>query len=247
MKNLKIQATGCTDLGQIRLKNEDYFGIADNLFIVADGMGGHKSGEIASKLAVETIIDFFQNELNKGEFKKDINLLIEKSIKKANKLVFQRSLNNENPNGMGTTIVLALFQEPRVVHIANVGDSRAYLSRNDKLEVLSEDHSVTANLLRESLITKEEARNHPYHHHLTRSIGIKQDVEIYYHILNVLDGDKLLLCSDGLWNVLSDEEIKYVLQKKISIEKICKELLNQVNKKNGSDNITAVVISVSND
>ena len=248
MGDLVLQSYGCTDIGHQRSLNEDYIEIKDSLFVLADGMGGHNAGEIASRLAVETIIDFFDSIKRKKSFESDNNKIqdaIEHSIIKTNELVYQQSLNDRRLEGMGTTIVLAFFQKPETMHIANVGDSRAYLLRDDTLNLLTEDHSVTASLLRDGTISKVEAKTHPYRHHLTRSIGTSTEIQPFTTFFNVSIGDKLLLCSDGLWNVLSDKDIIALLQKNVTSKKICNLLTKRANELQSKDNVSSIVIDIT--
>jgi len=249
MNYLTLNSFGCTDIGQNRLLNEDYFDMKDSIFVLADGMGGHNAGDIASKIAVENMIDFFDN-LDKKGFNShikptSIQKIICDAINKTNEFVFEKSQTNPKLNGMGTTIVLASFQRPNIMHIANVGDSRAYLLRNNILTILTEDHSVTATMLRNGTITPTEAKIHPYRHHLTKSIGTSDKVKAYTYFFTLAPEDKILLCSDGLWNVLSDKKIVELLQKQISPEKICKKLIDKANDLQSMDNISSIVITVS--
>ncbi|HMA83290.1 MAG TPA: protein phosphatase 2C domain-containing protein, partial [Candidatus Thermoplasmatota archaeon] len=195
MGDLVLQSYGCTDIGHQRSFNEDYIDIKNSLFVLADGMGGHNAGDIASKLAVEKIVDFFDS-INKKEIMITDDVQIEQFIldviSKTNETVYKESLHNRRLEGMGTTLVLAFFQKPETMHIANVGDSRAYLLRKGSLQLLTEDHSVTASLLRDGTITKIEAETHPYRHHLTRSIGTSNEIQPFTTFFNVSSGDKLL-------------------------------------------------------
>lgn len=248
MGDFALQSYGCTDIGLQRSFNEDYIDITDSLFVLADGMGGHNAGEIASRIAVETIIDFFDAINEKSiESNKEFQVqeIIQDSIIKTNETVYQESLHNRRLEGMGTTLVLAFFQKPETMHIANVGDSRAYLLRKGSLQLLTEDHSVTASLLRDGTITKIEAETHPYRHHLTRSIGTSNEIQPYSTYFNLVPGDKLLLCSDGLWNVLSDEELITLLQKNDDSKKICNLLIKRANELQSKDNVSSIVISIS--
>jgi protein phosphatase len=166
-------------------------------------------------------------------------------IKKTNKSVFNKSKQERELEGMGSTLVLALFQQPHTIHIANVGDSRAYLLRNGSLTLLTEDHSITASMTRDGTITESEAEDHPFKHHLTRSIGTAQKVEAFTDFFYVKPHDKILLCSDGLWDVLSDEEIRDSLKMNCPPEETCKNLINIAKKRKSKDNISSIVLSVS--
>jgi len=249
MDHVTLQGYGCTDIGQNRSFNEDYYDMNTFLFVIADGIGGHNAGEIASKLAVESIMNFVNciddSEFNKNSDEIQVQQIIHDAIVKTNETVFKKSLQKIEFKGMGTTLVLALFQKPNTIHVANVGDSRAYLFRNGKLEMLTEDHSVTATMLRDGIITKSEAKKHHYRHHLTRSIGTSNNTKVFTSFFNIIPGDKILLCSDGLWDVLSDKEITGLLQKHTSPKKICEDLIAKANEMDSSDNISSIVIMVS--
>lgn len=249
MKPIKLEKYGCTDIGHKRPSNEDYFQIEDYIFVLADGMGGHNAGEIASQLAVENTMNYFKELYKKDKFerydKHQVEQILLDTIIKVNKKVYKKSMEDVHLRGMGTTLVVALHQKPNVIYIANVGDSRAYLFRKDHLKLLSEDHSVTGSLLKNGTITQNEARNHPYRHHLTRSIGNSDKVFPFTHYIKIKSGDKLLLCSDGLWNVLSTNDMIDTFQKDCSCKEICQELNNKAKELQSEDNITSIVIRVS--
>lgn len=249
MDSVHIQGYGDTDIGQNRLINEDYFDMNESLFVLADGMGGHNAGEVASRLAVNHLFEFFK----RGKYSKDsesINeLQIQKNIiegiKQTNQLIYQSSTQKTAWNGMGTTIVLAFFQKPNTIHIANVGDSRADLIRNGKLKRITEDHSITASLVRDGTITPTEAKTHPYRHHLTRSMGTSNTVKPYITHFQIRPNDKILLCSDGLWDVLSEKEINDVIQHNPDPKTSCKTLIKKAKKKQSTDNISCLIITIS--
>jgi len=249
MEFIKVHGYGFTDIGYNRLKNEDYYDMNNYLFVLADGIGGHNAGEIASKLAVENVIKIInENEdiiYNKQNNEIQHQQLIKDAISKTNEIVFKKSNQKIEYNGMGTTLVLALYQKPNTIHIANVGDSRAYLLRKGKLDLLTQDHSVTGSMLREGIITKLEVDNHPYRHHITRSIGTSKNIEAYASFFNVFPEDIILLCSDGLWEVISDEEIIISLQKNNSLKKICENLKAKAIEQKSSDNISSIVLRFS--
>jgi protein phosphatase len=247
MKDLIVQGYGISDKGLLRSTNEDCYSIQDYIFMVADGMGGHNAGEIASKLTIESILKdsqyIFTSKRKNQEFILDYKKLILKIINNANKKVIQKAKKNTIYKGMGTTLVLALFQKPNIMHIANIGDSRAYLFRKNKLIMISEDHSL-AKVLSDNLNLKNNQKNNRYKNYLTRAIGIYSKISPYYQQINVISEDKILLCSDGLWNMVTETDIINILNKKISDQLKCKEFIKKANNKGGFDNITAVIISV---
>ncbi len=144
-------------------------------------------------------------------------------------------------------VVLALFQPPHTIHIANVGDSKAYLFRNNNLHILTEDHSVTATMIREKIITIEDALHHPYQSHLTHSIGTNQNDFFFYDNIKLNDKDLLLLCSDGLWNMISNHDIINILKGNENSEIKCQQLINRANELGGNDNITTIIININNE
>lgn len=248
MKPVKIEKYGCTDIGHKRQLNEDYFRIEDFIFILADGMGGHNGGEVASHLAVEKCMDIFKKLLKKDTLERydtlQVQQIIRDTIFKVNTEVYQKSLTDVRLHGMGTTLVVALYQQPNYFHIANVGDSRAYVYRKDSLKLLSEDHSVTARLLKNGTITQNEAKNHPFRHHLTRSIGNSENVVPFVQLIHVSPDDRILLCSDGLWNAVSNNVIIDTLQKECSCKQMCLELHKKANEVHSQDNITSILIKI---
>lgn len=249
MVEISVNGYGCTDIGQERLINEDYYDISNSLFVLADGMGGHNAGEIASKLAVKKVIDLIgsldENTFDEHTDKTYLQQIINDTIKKTNETIIATSSKNIEYKGMGTTIVLALVQEPDTIHIANVGDSRAYLFRMKKLEMLTQDHTVTASMLRDGTITASEAKHHPFQHYLSQSIGTSKNVKPFSSFFHLLPDDTILLCTDGLWNALSDDDITKILQKQPVPKKACRALINAALDHNSQDNISCILIKVN--
>lgn len=232
-----------SDLGKVRETNEDnlYVDKEVGLFIVADGMGGHRAGEVASEMAVRVISSVIKEKVSEAD-KKNIFSVIKKSISIANDEIYRKSRENPNLNGMGTTTVLALLNKNKF-YIGNIGDSRAYLIRNSKITQLTEDHSLVADLVKTGQITKEEARVHPRRNVITRALGTREDIKADIKSINIKEGDYILLCTDGLTDMLRDEEIRdIILSPKNSIQGKCRELINKANEKGGRDNITVVLI-----
>ena len=235
-----------SDVGKVREMNQDYFYASDinidnlKLFILADGMGGYKGGEIASRLAVESSKNFIFNNYTK--YKKDragILNLIGDSIEYANMLVYEKAQSSSDLVDMGTTIdVCILFNNK--VFIGHVGDSRVYRIRKNIIRKLTVDHSYVEKLLREGTITKEEAYNHPKKNMLMKAIGCKNLVEPDLICKGFLKDDILLMCSDGLTNMLRDSEIYNTLLK--NPEHPEEALISQANQMGGLDNITTVII-----
>lgn len=235
-----------TSKGKIREINQDsYYISADEncpLFIIADGMGGHKAGEVASKLAVEIISSSFENQIKNIEM--DDNSIInaiKNSIWRANDEIYRKSIENEEYSGMGTTVTMA-YETNGNIFIGHVGDSRAYLLRDNTLYQITKDHSLVEELVKNGTITREEARFHPQKNIITRAVGTNKEVEIDLIVKERTKGDILLLCTDGLTNMLNDEEIKELLIINDDMQKACELLVQLSNEKGGLDNISVVAI-----
>src|SRR4051794_788243 len=232
-----------TDVGVVRANNEDTLLVEDNLFAVADGMGGHAAGEVASLAAVEALRAAF------GQQPHTVGGLIE-AVRIANSAVWDRAAEDTSLRGMGTTVtVVALVQEDGEDHvaIANVGDSRAYLFRDGELGMLTDDHSVAEQLVREGRLTPEEAAVHPQRHVLTRVLGMGPEVDVDCYPILPYRGDRFLLCSDGLINEVSESQIASVLRRLADPAEAARELVAMAKESGGHDNITVVVVDVVDD
>jgi len=231
-----------TDIGNMRENNEDCFYAKDDLFIVADGMGGHRAGEIASILSVDAFVRSFTESIKKSprmqtRFIKD-NII--KSIKLANSEVFKKSMANSEYSGMGTTFT-ACFLYKDTVHIAHIGDSRAYLCRGGNIDLLTSDHTFVGELYRRGEVTYEETLNHPQRNFLTNVLGVSDEVIPDYLSLKILPWDSLIICSDGLNSMVRDEMILKISEKYPEPENTVKKLIKNAIKNGGNDNITVVV------
>ena len=249
---MKIESAGKTDVGKSRSNNQDSLAISDSisLYVVADGMGGHSGGERASKLTVDTVSEYLERKL------KDKNLNIEQTIEEigkgislANTKVREEAKINAELNGMGTTLVsLHIYEneeQKREAIIANVGDSRAYLIRNRKIEQITEDHSLLNEQIKGGLLKPEDSADFPYRNVITRAIGIKENEEADFIRRPVEPNDIFLLCSDGLHGLVSDSEMMEIVDKnQPNLEKACKTLIDMANDKGGSDNITVILVWV---
>lgn len=235
-----------TDIGKVRTNNEDacWFGGEYNwkLALVADGMGGHQAGEVASSQAVRVIREMVQAGTNEVAALCNLKQIIYDAVKKANSIVFDLGQNDSTLTGMGTTVTAALFTEQQI-HIAQVGDSRIYLYRQRILNRLTEDHSLVQGLINGGCISMEQARVHPKRHLLTRVVGTNKDVEIDLFIANIRPGDVYLLCTDGLTAELTDEQIEQVLET-TSPHKAANTLIEAALDCGGQDNITVAVVYV---
>lgn len=234
---------GATDIGKMRENNEDCFYAKDDLFIVADGMGGHRAGEVASKLSVDAFVKSFSESINKpskmqGRFIKN-NII--RSVKLANDEVFKKSLTDSEYSGMGTTFTACFLYEDNI-HIAHIGDSRAYLCRDKNIDLLTSDHTFVGELYRRGEITYEETFNHPQRNFLTNVLGVSDEVSPDYLTLKILPGDSLIICSDGLNSMLKDEIILKISEKYPEPENAVKKLIENALKNGGNDNVTIVTI-----
>lgn len=232
-----------TDIGSVRKLNQDYvyttqekIGNLTNLFIVADGMGGHAAGDYASRTAVESIVECIENSFEKNSLK-----LLSKAVEAANKAVYTEALLDRKLEGMGTTIVAATFVG-RYLQAINVGDSRLYVIDADGIRQVSVDHSLVEEMIRSGGIAREQARNHPDKNIITRAVGVKKTVEPDTYTEELKDGDVVLLCSDGLTNMVTDDEIKEIVNQAADVSEAGKRLVEKANENGGRDNISAVLI-----
>ena len=232
-----------TDAGRRREMNQDYMFASDtavgklpNLFIVADGMGGHKAGEYAAKTAVESIVDYIEHD--------DSGLAvaaIKKAIGEANKRILKESIIDIEKEGMGTTIVAATIKGEKLI-AANVGDSRLYIINESGITQVTVDHSFVEEMIRSGRIVRSEARNHPDKNKITRAVGVFPKVDVDFFEAKVAPGDTVLLCTDGLTNMVEDEEIKKIVLGQRDIVEKTQTLIEVANKNGGTDNITALLI-----
>lgn len=232
-----------TDIGRQRKSNEDsltsvipqdpqVLAKRGALFVVSDGLGGHNNGEVASELAIRTVSESYYQDENT-----DVAQSLRDAIQKANVAIYQAG------NDMGTTCV-AIVLLGDTAYVANVGDSRAYLIRNGQFKQISRDHSIVADELRAGLITQEQARNHPQRNIITRCLGTKDSVEVDTFTEPVQEGDLLLLCTDGLNTLLTDEELARIVQASQPAES-ASQLIERANEEGGPDNITVIVVQLA--
>lgn len=240
-----MKAFARSDIGMIREMNQDNYFISDpndeiKLFIVADGMGGYKGGEVASALAIESAKSYIKNNLEETNREKEKILdLIKNAIEYANMVVYERSKEVEELNGMGTTMDVVIIQSGRL-YIGHVGDSRVYRLRKDFFRKLTTDHSYVEQLVRQGNITKEEAYNHPKKNMLTKALGCTAFVEPDVMVKGFQKDDILLMCTDGLTNMIREDKICEIIKE--NPEGACEILVNKANENGGQDNITAVII-----
>jgi protein phosphatase len=237
-----LRAGAATDIGRVRTSNQDQLLVTADLFAVADGMGGHAAGEVASLAAVETLKAAYKR-------KSGTEGLVD-ATHQANRSIWDRAQANPDLHGMGTTLVaVALVSEDGEDRLAiiNVGDSRVYLLRGGELEQLTTDHSLVQELVDDGQLSEVEATVHPQRHVLTRALGVDSDVSVDVLQVLPLKGDRLLLCSDGLSRELSDTQIASILRRLAEVDDAARELVNAAKNRGGNDNITVVIIDVVDD
>ena len=247
-KQLRLDVAQLTDVGRKREHNEDNMAFVipkdlqvmagkGALFIVADGMGGHAAGEVASEIAVDTISNmYYQEDSN------DVAVSLLRAIRRANASIHQRAAENLLRTGMGTTCVAAVLRG-NMAYIANVGDSRAYLLRGNNVKQISQDHSWVAEQVRAGLLTEEQARTHAQRNVITRCLGTQAEVDVDIFHEELHEGDSLVLCTDGLSGLVSDEELQRIVEQFVPQESVY-HLVERANENGGPDNITAIVVQV---
>ena len=251
---MRIQAGARTDLGRVRKNNEDCYEIepALNLYVLSDGMGGQAHGEVASKLAVQTIVTHCQQAENSratpifGEPQPDVSERTNRltsAIHLANRKVYEAAAANAEQNGMGATIVAAWIEGQRL-SLAHVGDSRAYLLRAGSLDQLTADHSLVAEKVRVGILTPQEADASELQSVLTRAVGTNATIQVDADEQMLLAGDSLLLCSDGLTRMVTDPEIASTLLTSTSAQEAADRLVELANENGGVDNVSVIVLRV---
>jgi PPM family protein phosphatase len=236
---------GLTDVGKTRAVNEDFFSINrdKNLYIVADGMGGHNAGDVASKNATKMTDDYLKKDLLEDimENIRKIRATIISSLLHAHENILKMAEKNPKYDGMGCTIVTALIFGNNL-HLCHVGDARAYLINENGITLLTRDHSYVMDLVTKGKLTLEEARVSPLKNKLHQAIGASRIINPDYKHCSLKEGDKILLCSDGLWDMMTDYQIFNVVRQDKPVKKLCEELIKQANSAGGHDNITALII-----
>lgn len=230
-----------TDIGKRRSANQDFVYASDqpvgnlsNLMIVADGMGGHNAGDLASRYTVESMLEYIEKAVEKRPIP-----LLSCAIHHANELVIEKARSDKSLEGMGTTVVAATVQD-EYLYVANVGDSRLYLIDHE-IEQITRDHSLVEEMVRLGELARKDARSHPDRNVITRAIGVRTPVRIDFFDVKLEPGDKVLLCSDGLTNMLEDEDILQIVKRCGSPKEAAQRLVNEANKNGGKDNISVVL------
>lgn len=240
-----MEAFAKTDIGKAREMNQDYYAVPDwedpmHLYILADGMGGYNGGEIASKLATLTALHYIKSNFDTIVKDKDsILLLIKSAMEYANMVVYEKAASEPELKGMGTTLEICLIYNNKI-YIGHVGDSRIYRIRNELIRKLTHDHSYVEKLVDDGTITKEEASHHPKKNMLMKALGCKAFLEPDVTSKAMQKGDTILMCSDGLTNMLDEKEIYEIIKE--DYKQAVNKLIDKANEKGGYDNITAIVI-----
>lgn len=236
-----MKAYSITDIGKRRSSNQDFVyasvqqvGNLPNLLIVADGMGGHNAGDLASRYTVESMVEYIE----KADEKRPIPLL-SMAIHYANDLVMEKARTDRALEGMGTTVVAATIEDG-YLYVANVGDSRLYLI-DQQIEQITRDHSLVEEMIRIGELQRQDARSHPDRNVITRAIGVNSPVKIDFFDMKLEKGDRILLCSDGLTTMVDDDEILHIVKKCTSPKEAAQRLVTEANKNGGKDNISVVL------
>lgn len=234
-----------TDIGRRRKVNQDYVYASDqpvgnlpNLYIVADGMGGHRAGDLASSYAVQKLVESVKRSTDTRPA-----LILQKAVRYANFRLYEKSGESEEYQGMGTTLVALTICEDGALAV-NIGDSRLYEVTKTGIRQISEDHSLVAELVRGGEISPQEARRHPDKNIITRALGIQEETEMDLFPFHVEKGNRYLLCSDGLSNMVEDAELCRLIQKEKPIYEIGGELILEANRNGGTDNIAVVLVEI---
>ncbi|MCB9545835.1 MAG: Stp1/IreP family PP2C-type Ser/Thr phosphatase [Myxococcales bacterium] len=249
---MKLTSAGRTHVGMKRAHNEDSLRLfrEENLFVVADGMGGHASGEVASQMSVETLAEFFRATAEDDEitwpFKMEKGRKYEESrvvtgIRLSNRRIFESASRDSKLKGMGTTIVVTFFVND-TCYVGHVGDSRVYRFRAGELTQLTEDHSLLNDYIKMRQLTPEEIEAFPHKNVIVRALGMKETVQVDVMQERPLAGDVYLLCSDGLSGMVTDPDMARILTKGGELDTLCDELIDRANENGGTDNITVILI-----
>ncbi len=241
---------GKTDIGKVRKENQDDFAIREDserrlvAAVVCDGMGGAKAGGLASNLGTKTFMDYLERHLFGSTLKRpSYSKIISTACAESNGIVYQYSCFDADYNGMGTTLVGALIRKDQAF-IVNVGDSRAYLISKKSIQQITQDHSLVAEMVRRGEITEEQAKNHPRKNIITNALGIEGEIQSDVFHINLHKGDRLFLCSDGVTNIISDDELLNYSQIYDSAEEFVNHLIQVALDRGAPDNTTAVAVTI---
>lgn len=243
-----VVACGQTDIGRVRQNNEDSWKSLQDptFFVLADGMGGHSAGEVASLEATTALCEIVQENWKDADQVSfhDMRKVLRLAIEQVNRRVYRKSRSDPSLRGMGTTLCCVYFH-PKGVIYAHVGDSRIYRLRNKRFEQLTKDHSLCRELVDQGQLTEKQAPNFLYNNIITRAIGTAPDVDPVVHLSDISEGDTYLMCTDGLSDLLTTREMHGILNQKMSVDETVKEFVATANARGGYDNITVVIMKVS--
>lgn len=251
---MRFDTAFSSDLGKLRETNEDSCLALDvsepkalassyGIYLVADGMGGHQAGEVASKMAAETISSTILDSLSRAKKLPPPSHLVKQALKKANTQIYKMAGTSPQLSAMGTTLTLGL-RVANMLYLGHIGDSRAYLIRRGRIRQLTEDHSVVASLLKAGMITPEEAKTHAERGKIFRCLGVSTEVDIDVSNRLLQSGDSLVFCTDGLTNHVSDSEILDSVEKESNADSACQKLIHLANLRGGEDNISLIVVKI---
>ncbi len=234
-----------TDTGRVRQNNEDCYATfrkgRDGVFIVADGMGGHAVGELASRTAVQYVVDSLPTGLARVRTSREMEELLHSMVERANVKVYLQSLDNRRYKGMGTTLTVAVIRDWRL-YLSHIGDCRVYLLHGSSLQRLTVDHTLVQELLDSGSITVEEANNHPKRHMLMRSLGVNEYMSPDTQSFDISEGDLIMLCTDGLYGMVPEQTIRSILRHHKDLDSCLDQLVEAANQAGGKDNITIILV-----
>ena len=240
-----MEAFALTDVGIERKINQDYVyftlkqtGHLPNLFIVADGMGGHKAGDVASRYTVDEFVSLIENATEKDDI-----TVISEAVTKVNTMLLEKAKESPDYTGMGTTLVVATIKD-EMLRVANVGDSRLYVIGTDGIRQITRDHSLVEEMVLAGKLSKSEARTHARKNVITRAIGGEEQVEPEMFSIDLKENSKVLMCSDGLTNMLEDAEILSIVRNNSNIEDAARMLIDRANENGGKDNISVIIVEL---
>ena len=242
-----MHAWGLTDPGMIRSQNQDFYCIMklnrdQFLAVVCDGMGGARSGNVASKMAAELFVSEVKKTVRSNMKQEQVQLMLSNALEIANKAVYEQSQLSDEYSGMGTTLVAAFFQKDSLT-VVNVGDSRAYLLNQSGVSCITTDHSLVELMVQRGEINREQAKSHPGKNLITRAVGTEPVVECDFFVRTFEKDDHILLCSDGLSNMMSDQEILFEVLHGTNKSDCCQRLVKLANYRGSPDNITVILIT----
>lgn len=245
---LLLDVAAVTNKGLQRETNQDFYYTSNTVpytFVVCDGMGGHASGDVASSRAAQSIGRYIEMHAPMDMDSEDAGRLLGGAVKYANSIVFELAKCKEH-KGMGTTVDVCLVDFD-MLYTAHVGDGRVYIFRDGQMKLITTDHTLINELIKNGTITAAEAKNHPSRHVITRAVGTESDIKWDFSAEKLQNGDIILMCTDGLYNMLSEREIKNILISSRDLNYVADTLVRQANEKGGSDNITAILIGYEED